>query len=117
MFAVDGNDKFAMVMGTVGPPHEGAFFATEDVERDQQWWMGIRLPDPTMTTLLHGTESPRVTLVSPAIRFLEDAALPNRIRRLHGTWQSSIKLLPGSFSRMKIQSGSISDAMEWEAPI
>src|SRR5436309_16075628 len=76
--------------------------------------MGIRLPDPTMTTLLHGTESPRVTLVSPAIRSLEDPALPNRIRRLHGTWQSSIKLLPGSFSRMKIQSGSISDAMEWE---
>ena len=65
-------------------------------------WMAIPLRGPRMTTLLRGIESPRDTLTSSGPRSSEGAASPSRIRRLRGTWQSSMRRLRGSFSKTKI---------------
>jgi hypothetical protein len=31
------------ITGVIGPPHKGQFFLWPNDERDNQWWLGIRL--------------------------------------------------------------------------
>jgi hypothetical protein len=39
---VDGDRQTTIVVGAVGPPHKGFYFATPNEERDNRWWMGVR---------------------------------------------------------------------------
>jgi len=38
----DEGSGVSIILGTVGPPHKGTFFAFEDNERDARWWLGLR---------------------------------------------------------------------------
>lgn len=42
-FIVEDPERWTLVMGVVGPPHDGQFFTAKDEDRDSQWWMGIRI--------------------------------------------------------------------------
>lgn len=42
-FIAEGPDRWTLVVGVVGPPHEGQFFSRPVEGRDDRWWMGVRL--------------------------------------------------------------------------
>lgn len=37
-----GDEAYTIVLGVVGPPHKGQFFAHAGPDRDSRWWMGLR---------------------------------------------------------------------------
>jgi hypothetical protein len=39
----DSGTNLSVIVGAVGPPHRGSFFAVADPERDDQWWIGLRV--------------------------------------------------------------------------
>lgn len=38
---IDGDKKWSVVIGAVGPPHRNVYFGVPDRERDRKWWMGL----------------------------------------------------------------------------
>ena len=42
-FLVNGPEQLSVIVGVVGPPHKGLFFAHPSNERDSRWWMGVRV--------------------------------------------------------------------------
>lgn|GEM_PF-4418863 len=38
---LDGDKRWSIVLGVVGPPHKNQFFGVPDEQRDENWWMGL----------------------------------------------------------------------------
>jgi hypothetical protein len=43
IFETDGRRHRTIIMGVLGPPHKGQYFAFENRQRDSRWWLAVRL--------------------------------------------------------------------------
>jgi hypothetical protein len=66
----DEGSGVSLILGALGPPHRGIFFAEADPERDDQWWLGMKYERRRVAAA--GLHDAHATLVKMSRRSLSD---------------------------------------------